>query len=359
MSQSKIYFGAGPAALPQSVLEETAKAVLDFNGSGISLLSIPHRDKAFQAIMDECRDLVFQLSGLDPDDYEVLWLQGGGRQQFAMVPMNFLPEGGRAGYLDSGHWAHDAIANAKYYGEAVVLGSTRNINYTRLPEWPAHFPPDLHYLHLTTNNTIYGTQWPNVQGSPVPLVADMSSDMFSMKRDYSRFDLIYAVAQKNLGPAGVTLVIVSKEMLDRTVRKLPDAFSYKAQAAAGSLLNTPPVSAIYTSMLVLRWIAARGMDRIEADNREKAATLYSEIERNPLFDCPVETGSRSLMNAVFTMPVQGQEAAFLKFASERGIEGIKGHRSVGGFRASLYNAVRVEDVAALVTAMRAFEEIAD
>lgn len=354
MSQKMIYFGAGPAALPQSVIEETASAVRDFNGSGISLLSIPHREKAFQAIMDESRELVFQLSGLDPDDYEVLWLQGGGRQQFAMVPMNFLPESGRAGYLDSGHWAHDAIANARYYGEAAVLGSTRDAAYTRLPEWPAHFPPDLHYLHLTTNNTIYGTQWPVIPGCPVPLIADMSSDMFSMKRDHSRFDLIYAVAQKNLGPAGVTLVIVSKDMLNRAVRELPEAFSYKAQAAAGSLLNTPPVAAIYTSMLVLRWIAARGIDRIEADNREKARMLYAEIDRNPLFVCQVEPGSRSLMNAVFTMPEREQEAAFLTFASERGIDGIKGHRSVGGFRASLYNAITVEDVSALVDAMQAF-----
>lgn len=355
MSQSKIYFGAGPAALPRDVIEQTAAAVLDYEGTGISLLSIPHRDSLFQRIMDESRELVFQLSGLDPDDYEVLWLQGGGRQQFAMVPMNFLPEAGRAGYIDSGHWAYDAISNAGYYGMAEVLGSTRDINYTRLPDWPTHFPPDLHYLHLTTNNTIYGTQWPRMQGCPVPLIADMSSDMFSMQRDYSRFDLIYAVAQKNLGPAGVTLVIVSKDMLNRSVRELPEAFSYKAQAAAGSMLNTPPVAAIYSCLLVLRWIAGRGMERVEADNRQKAATLYEEIERNPLFSCPVEPESRSLMNVIFRMTDTNQEAAFLAFAAGRNIEGIKGHRSVGGFRASIYNAISIEDVAELVSAMRAFE----
>lgn len=356
MTQPKIYFGAGPAALPQSVLEQTAAAILDYDGSGISLLSIPHREKAFKAIIDESRDLVFQLSGLDPDDYEVLWLQGGGRQQFAMVPMNYLPENGRAGYLDSGHWANDAIANAKFYGEPLVLSSTRELNYTRLPEWPEHFPSDLNYVHLTTNNTIYGTQWPTIQGCPAPLIADMSSDMFSMKRDYSRFDLIYAVAQKNLGPAGATLVIVSKQMLNRSVREVPDAFNYAAQAKAGSMLNTPPVASIYTCMLVLRWIAGRGMDRVEADNRVKARMLYAEIDRNPLFQSPVEPGSRSLMNAVFTMPAPELETAFLDFASKRGIEGIKGHRSVGGFRASMYNAVRVEDVEVLVQAMQQFEQ---
>lgn len=359
MSHPKIYFGAGPAALPQSVLEETAAAILDYNGSGISLLSIPHRETAFGAIMDESRELVLQLSGLDPDDYEVLWLQGGGRQQFAMVPMNYLPENGRAGYLDSGHWASDAIANATLYGDPLVLSSTREINYTRLPEWPEYFPADLNYVHLTTNNTIYGTQWQTVQGCPVPLIADMSSDMFSMQRDYSRFDLIYAVAQKNLGPAGVTLVIVSKEMLNRSVRELPDAFNYAAQAKAGSMLNTPPVAAIYSSMLVLRWIAARGIGRIEADNREKARILYAEIDRNPLFQSPVAPASRSLMNAVFTMPDKNHEGAFLNFASEQGIEGIKGHRSVGGFRASMYNAVSIADVQALVHVMQDFESRAE
>ncbi len=355
MSTPKIYFGAGPAALPRSVIEETAGAVLDYKGSGISLLSIAHREPAFAAILKEGSELVLELAGLSHSEYEVLWLQGGGRQQFAMVPMNFLGPDDEAGYLDTGHWAREARETAVFYGQAVSLASSAEDGYRKLPEWPRQIPENLRYVHITTNNTIYGTQWPSIPQSPVPLIADMSSDIFSGKRDYSRCALFYAVAQKNLGPAGVTLVVVRKDMFGRTLRPLPQALSYAAQARAGSLLNTPPVAAIYTCLLMLRWIAARGMDHIAADNATKADMLYGEIERNDLFRCPVETKSRSRMNAVFTMHDPKLEAPFLAFCSERGIEGIKGHRSVGGFRASMYNAVSVEDVAALVGAMKEFE----
>ena len=351
-----IYFGAGPAALPQSVLEETAQAVLDYDNSGISLLSIAHREKAFGAIIAEASDLVLKLAGLSADDYEVLWLQGGGRQQFAMVPMNFLAENGQAGYIDSGHWAHEAMAAAGYYGKVISLASSAGYNYTHLPPWPENIPQDLQYVHLTTNNTIYGTQWPDIPECPVPLIADMSSDIFSGARDYSKCALFYAVAQKNLGPAGVTLVVVRKDMLARRQRRLPDALSYAAQAKANSMLNTPPVAAIYTCLLVLRWIAARGMATIEADNRRKADMLYAEVERNSLFQLPVERASRSRMNVVFTMKDAAEEQTFLEYCSSRNIAGIKGHRSVGGFRASLYNAVSVDDVAALIAAMRDFEQ---
>lgn len=356
MASRKIYLGAGPAALPQTVLEETAQAVLDYNGGGTSLLSIAHRDKPFIAIMEEASALVLQLAGLSAKDYDVLWLQGGGRHQFAMVPMNFLGNEQRAGYVDSGHWAHEAMETARYYGEAVSLASSAPDKYTHLPAWPATFPDNLQYVHFTTNNTIYGTQWPAIPQCPVPLIADMSSDVFSMSREYSRCALFYAVAQKNLGPAGATLVVVRKDMLQRNARNLPDALSYGAQAAAGSLLNTPPVAAIYTCLLMLRWIAARGIDRIEADNSQKAAMLYKEIGRNSIFQSPVEVASRSLMNVVFTMRDAALETSFLAFCAGRGIEGIKGHRSVGGFRASLYNAVTLEDVAALTAAMQDFEK---
>jgi phosphoserine aminotransferase len=355
MSTRKHYFGPGPAALPQSVLEDTAAAILDYKGSGISLLSIAHRDKLFTDILDEASAIVLRLTNLSSEDYTVLWLQGGGRHQFAMVPMNFLGEDESAGYIDSGHWAHEAMQTAEYYGQAVSLTSSEEDKYTHLPGWPTELPAGLRYLHFTTNNTIYGTQWGEIPDSPVPLVADMSSDIFSVKRDYDRCALIYAVAQKNFGPAGVTLVIARKSMVEGSVRPLPDALSYAAQMRANSLLNTPPVVAIYTSLLMLRWIEASGMETIEKNNREKARMLYEAIDSSSRFSCPVEVGSRSLMNVVFTMQTEEEEKAFLQYASYKGIEGIKGHRIVGGFRASLYNAVSLVDVTALIDAMKEFE----
>ncbi len=312
----KHYFGAGPAALPQSVLEETAAAILDYNGSGISLLSIAHREKAFTDIIEEASALVLKLLDLDADEYTVLWLQGGGRHQFAMVPMNFLGEGEHAGYIDSGHWAHDAMQAAEYYGEALSLASSAEDKYTHLPSWPESLPAGLKYIHVTTNNTIYGTQWPALPDSPVPLVADMSSDIFSMRRDYSRCALMYAVAQKNFGPAGVTLVVARRSMLESAVRPLPDALSYAAQMRAGSLLNTPPVGAIYTCLLMLRWMSAKGLDVIESENRQKAAMLYEAIDASQHFHCPVMAGSRSMMNVVFTMKRKEDEAAFLKLCGD-------------------------------------------
>jgi phosphoserine aminotransferase len=355
MSSRKYYFGAGPAALPQSVLEETAQAILDYNGSGISLLSIGHRDKLFTDILDEASALVLQLTGLSNEEYTVLWLQGGGRHQFAMVPMNFLGEDESAGYIDSGHWAHEAMETAEYYGKAIALASSQEDNYTHLPEWPSELPAGLKYVHFTSNNTIYGTQWPAIPDCPVPLVADMSSDIFSVQRDYSRCALIYAVAQKNFGPAGVTLVIARRSLVESTSRRLPDVLSYAGQMRANSLLNTPPVSAIYTCLLTLRWIAARGMEAIEKENRQKAASLYEAIDASDIFYCPVERDSRSMMNVVFTAKRKEDEQSFLRFASARGIEGIKGHRSVGGFRASLYNAVSLAEVGILTEAIRSFE----
>lgn len=348
MAEHKIYFGAGPARLPQPVLEAMATAAIDYNGSGLSILEIPHRGKAFAAILEEANALVLQLCGLGGDDYSVMWLQGGGRHQFAMAPMNFLGDEETAGYIDSGHWAHEAAEHAAYYGGVNILSSSQEADYTHLPEWPAHIAESLAYLHFTTNNTIYGTQWKSIPECPAPLIADMSSDIFSMARDYSRCALFYAVAQKNLGPAGVTLVVARKDFMEETKRALPPVFSYAEQAAANSLLNTAPVAAIYTSLLVLRWIAERGIEKIEADNRAKAALLYDAIDQSPHFYGTVDTNSRSLMNVTFRGKTEAVEKDFLAACKARGIEGIEGHRSVGGFRASLYNAVSLEDVKALV-----------
>lgn len=356
LKMRKHYFGAGPAALPQSVLEEYAAAVLDFQNSGVSLLSIAHRDAAFKAVVEEASSLVLQLTELSSDEFEVLWFQGGGRLQFTMVPMNFLDAGQRAGYIDSGHWAHAAIEAAGFQGQAEILASSAAENYSRLPDWPTTIPEDLRYLHVTSNNTIYGTQMPLLPTCPVPLIADMSSDIFSQKRDYNHCDLFYAVAQKNFGPAGVTVVVARKSLIAQSNKNLPPVLSYAAQAKAGSMLNTPPVSAIYGALLMLRWTADRGIAAIEKENREKADLLYSEIERNSLFHSTVEKSSRSMMNVVFRMKDIDKEATFLKYCSERNIEGIKGHRSVGGFRVSLYNAVRLDDVHALVHAMQELEK---
>lgn len=236
-------FNAGPAALPESVLQQAAEAVINYNNTGLSILSIPHRGNLFVAILEESQALVKELCGLG-DDYEVLWLQGGGRLQFGMVPMNFLPEGKTAGYIDSGHWSAEAITAAAYYGNTQVLASSRDDQYTHLPEWPSAPDKDLAYIHFTTNNTIYGTQWPEIPSSGIPLVADMSSDIFSMKRDYTRCALFYAVAQKNLGAAGNTLVVIRKDMLQRVRPGLPPVLDYKVQAEKNSMLNTPPVFAI-------------------------------------------------------------------------------------------------------------------
>ncbi len=347
MSHRKIYFGAGPAKLPEEVLKEASAAVIEYSDTALSILEIPHRGAHFEAIMDESRRLVKKLCGIG-DDYEVLWLQGGGRHQFTMVPMNFLNETGTAGYIDSGHWSADAQKAATYYGNVCTLASSREDHYTHLPQWPASVNPDLVYVHFTTNNTIYGTQWPGVPECTVPLIADMSSDIFSAQRDYTKCALFYAVAQKNIGPAGATLVVVRKDMLERMVRTLPDALSYRGQAAAKSLLNTPPVFAIYTSLLTLRWIERKGIVAIEAENEAKAALLYKAIEQHPAFYAVAEEGSRSLMNVVFRGKSEQAEQALIKAAKAADIEGIEGHRSVGGFRASLYNAVTMQDVAQLI-----------
>jgi phosphoserine aminotransferase len=349
--QKKINFNAGPAALPPEVLHEAAKAVRNYNNTGLSILELPHRSKEFIGIIEESKALVKELCSIG-DEYDVLWMQGGGRMQFCMIPMNFLPERDTAGYIDSGHWAAEAMEYATHYGGAEVLSSSRQSNYSHLPVWPSPLPPQLAYVHLTTNNTIFGTQWRHVPETGLPLIGDMSSDILSGRRDYSSYALFYAAAQKNLGAAGNTLVVVRKDMYERITRSLPPMLSYKEHAKDNSVLNTANVSGVYISLLTLRWVREKGIDAIEKENRQKAHLLYEAIDNSPVFTAHVqEKTHRSLMNVCFTANTPEHERSFLTLCEKNNIAGIKGHRSVGGFRASLYNAVTVEDVEQLVELM--------
>ena len=346
-------FSAGPAILPQSVLEEASNACLDFNGSGLSLLEVSHRGKDFDAVALEAEALVREIGGFD-DRFAVLLLSGGASTQFAMAPMNLLADGEKAAYVDTGVWANKAIKEAKLFGNVEVLASSKDSNYNFIPK-DYTVPSDAAYLHLTSNNTIYGTQLQQFPKSPVPIICDMSSDMFSRPFDVEQFGLIYAGAQKNIGPAGVTVVIVRKDLLGRSGRKLPSMFDYSIHADNGSMYNTPPVFPIYVLMLTLRWLKANGgLKGIQAINEEKAGILYHEIDTNPLFTGTVAVEDRSRMNVCFLPTNTEHEEPFMKMAKAEGIDGIKGHRSVGGFRASIYNAMPQESVQVLVDVMREF-----
>jgi len=356
MKNRKFNFTGGPAALPEEVLKEASEAVIDYDGSGLSILEIPHRGRDFEKILEEAKDLIRELCGLG-NDYEILWLHGGGRLQFCMVPANFLGPEDTAAYIASGHWAEEAMEYAAHYGDVEILSTSQEDNYARLPEWPPNISKNYAYLHYTTNNTIYGTQFHEVPECNVPLVADMSSDILCSKRNYSNCALIYAAAQKNIGPAGTTMVAIRKDMMQRIHRDLPAMLNYKQHAEKNSLLNTPPVFAIYSSMLTLRWIKKKGIDVIEKENKQKAALLYGEIDRNSIFTGTVKNkADRSIMNVCFTANTIENEKAFLHFCDEHNITGIKGHRFVGGFRASLYNAVSIQATEALVQAMQEFEK---
>ncbi len=346
-------FSAGPAILPPSVFEEAAQAVLDFNGMGLSLLEISHRSKEFEAVMAETEALIREIGGFD-DSYAVLFLGGGASTQFFMAPMNLLGEGDKAAYVDTGTWSNKAIKEAKLFGNVDVLASSKDSNYTFIPKGYT-VPDDAVYLHLTSNNTVYGTQFQAWPDSPVPIVCDMSSDMFSRPIDAEKYGLIYAGAQKNIGPAGVTLVITKKDWLGRTGKKLPAMLDYRTHLDGGSMYNTPPVFPIYVMMLTLRWIKEfGGLAAIEKRNQAKAAILYNEIDNNPCFKGTVATEDRSLMNVCF-LPTQAEyEAPFLAMTKAAEIGGIKGHRSVGGFRASIYNAMEQESVQVLVDVMQEF-----
>ncbi|MBA3827900.1 MAG: 3-phosphoserine/phosphohydroxythreonine transaminase [Taibaiella sp.] len=352
----KINFNAGPAILPEEVLKHAAEAVIEYNNSGLSILEISHRGKAFDNIIQESCELISELCGLN-NDHTVLWMHGGGRLQFSMIPMNFLAQNGSAGYIDSGHWAEEALEYATYYGDVQILASSKEHTYNRLPQWPEHISKDLAYLHYTTNNTIYGTQYKNVPDCKVPLIADMSSDIFSCKRDYASYAMFYAAAQKNIGPAGCAVAVIRKDMLQRVVRDLPPMLRYQAHAEQGSVLNTPPVFAIYASLLMLRWTKAKGIAAIEKENNQKAELLYSEVERNSLFHANVKRKEdRSTMNVCFTAKNKDDESAFLNFCEMQNIIGIKGHRSAGGFRVSIYNAMPLKDVQKLVSVMQEYEK---
>jgi len=348
-------FGAGPCILPKEVFEEASQAVLDFNGTGLSILEVSHRSKEFEAVVVETERLVRELLNV-PQGYSILFLQGGASQQFAMVPMNLLPEGGKAAYLDTGVWASKAAKEAKKLGQVEIVASSSDQNYTYIPK-DYSIPADATYFHFTSNNTIYGTEVFQTPVTNIPVVVDMSSDILSRKIDVSEFDLIYAGAQKNMGPAGVTLVIVKDELFGKSGRNLPTIFEYEAHAKAGSMYNTPPVFSIYVSMLNLRWLKAKGgVEVIEQENIIKARMLYDEIDRNPFFKGTAHTEDRSRMNVTFVMESPELEAEFLELAKERGLIGLKGHRSVGGFRASIYNALTITSINALVDTMREFEE---
>lgn len=349
-----INFGSGPAALPQEVLKEASGAILNYNDTGLSILEIPHRGKHFDAILEESKQLVRDITGVS-NDYEVLWLPGGGRLQFSMIPMNFLGEGETAGYIDSGHWSAEAMEYAEYYGKVALLASSKDNNYRALPQLPENIG-NYAYVHYTTNNTIYGTQWNEIPNTNSPLIADMSSDIFSKQVDYSKYAIFYACAQKNIGPAGVALCVVHKDLLKNTKRKLQPMLSYAAHAAKNSVLNTPPVYAIYTSMLTLRWIKAKGIDAIQKENEQKAAMLYAEIDRNNVFQPVVSNpADRSKMNVCLRAKDEATEKAFVHLCAEHDITGLEGHRSVGGLRVSLYNAITLQDVEKLVTVMKEFE----
>lgn len=346
-------FGAGPAILPQEVLKQAAQAIIDFNGSGMSLLEISHRSADFEAVMNEAVALVKELLQV-PDGYSVLFLQGGASTQFAMVPFNLLEKNQKAAYVDSGVWASKALKEAKNFGEVAVLASSKDANYTFIPKDYA-IPADASYLHIPSNNTIYGTQLQTFPQSPIPLVCDMSSDIFSRPIDVSNFGIIYAGAQKNMGPAGTTLVIVKDELLGKVSHKIPSMLNYQLHIDNGSMYNTPPVYAVYVSMLTLKWLKAKGgVAAIEKENIAKANLLYEEIDRNSLFKGTCVKEDRSKMNVCFVMENPDLEKEFLKFAQEHGCVGLKGHRSVGGFRASIYNAMSITSIHVLVEIMQEF-----
>lgn len=353
--ERKINFNAGPATLPACVLEQVAAATLSYENTGMSILELPHRSKAFEAIVEESKELVRTLCGID-NNYEVVWLHGGGRQQFCMVPTNFLLPGTTAAYIDSGYWAHEAMEYAQYYGSTHIVASAAPEQYTCLPQWPENLPDNTAYLHLTTNNTIYGTQWHNVPHCAVPLIADMSSDILSRRHDYSQYALFYAAAQKNLGTPGVALAVIHKDLLKTANKHLPPLLSYTAQVQQNSIVNTANVSGIYTALQMLKWIKNTGLETIEADNLNKAGLLYNVLDNSSLFKARVSAPThRSLMNVCFTATSKHHEAALLALCSENNITGIEGHRHTGGFRVSLYNALPLHHVALLAELIQAYE----
>lgn len=347
-------FNAGPSILPKEVFEEASRAVLNFNDSGLSILEIGHRTSLFQPVMDEARSLVKELMQLD-DDHEVLFLHGGATTQFMQVPMNLLQEKGIAAYTETGTWANKAIKEAKLFGHVEIAGSSKEDNFRSIPKHLS-VSPTAAYLHITTNETIAGTQWHQLPyDCGVPLVADMSSDILSRALDFNRFDLIYAGAQKNMGAAGVNLVVVNKNILGKADRDIPTILDYRNHIKEASMLNTPPVFAVYVAMLTLRWLKREGgVPEMEKRNNEKASLFYDTLDSLPVFRGIVAKEDRSKMNAVFIMDDPALEKEFLECCKEEGMIGVKGHRSVGGFRVSMYNALPLASVQALAELMKHF-----
>lgn len=348
-----INFSAGPSILPKQVFQKASAAVLDFNGSGLSILEISHRSSLFEPVLQEAESLIRELLGLS-DEFAVLFLSGGASTQFFMTAMNLLPEGQKAGYVDTGTWSSKAIKEAKMIGDIEVVASAKDKNYSYIPKGYS-INPEYAYLHTTSNNTIFGTQFQSFPDSPVPMVCDMSSDIFSKPIDPSKFGLIYAGAQKNLGPAGVTLVIMRKDWVGKGGRSLPTMLRYETHIENGSMYNTPPVFPIYVSMLTLRWLKQLGgLSVMQEMNERKAKILYDVIDEVPLYKGHSVPEDRSRMNVTFTLEDPSLEKDFLALCKEAGCDGVKGHKSVGGFRASIYNAMPESGVAVLADVMKSF-----
>jgi len=348
-------YSAGPCILPQEVFEKSAQAILEFNNSGLSILEISHRSKDFVAVMDEARALVVELLGLEGKGYQSLFLAGGASLEFLMIPYNLMKVDGKAAYLDTGTWANSAIKEAKHFGETIVVASSKSENYNYIPK-NYLIPTDASYFHCTSNNTIFGTQMKSFPQVHVPMVCDMSSDIFSRVLDFSKFDIIYAGAQKNMGPAGTTLVVVKEDILGKTGRSIPNMLDYQQHIAKESMYNTPPVFPIYASLLTLQWLKKMGgIAAIEKINEAKANLLYTEIDRNPLFKGTAAKEDRSIMNATFLLVEEVHQEKFDSLWKAAGISGLAGHRSVGGYRASMYNALPLESVQVLVDVMQELE----
>ena len=350
----KYNFNAGPSILPREVIENTAKQILDFNGSGLSIMEISHRAKDFQPVLDEAVALIKELLSV-PEGYSVIFLGGGASLQFTQVPCNFLIK--KAAYLNTGVWAKKSMKEAKLYGEVVEVATSADANFTYIPK-NFDIPADADYLHVTTNNTIYGTEIRKEIDSPIPLIGDMSSDIFSRPVDVSKYDCIYAGAQKNLAMAGVTVIIVKNDKLGRAPRQIPTMLDYRTHVDKGSMFNTPPVVPIYCALETLRWIKkSGGVEAMDKKAIERAKIIYDEIDRNRLFRGTVKEEDRSLMNICFVMneDFAELEKPFMEFATQQGMVGIKGHRDVGGFRASCYNAMSIEGAEAFAACMKEFE----
>ncbi len=349
-------YSAGPCILPKEVFEKSAQAILDFNNSGLSILEISHRSKDFVAVMEDARALVLELLGLEGKGYQALFLAGGASLEFLMVPYNLMKVDGKAAYLDTGTWANNAIKEAKHFGETVIVGSSKAENYNHIPK-NYSIPADASYFHCTSNNTIFGTQMKSFPKTNIPVVCDMSSDIFSRNLDFTQFDVIYAGAQKNMGPAGTTLVVIKEEILGKSGRTIPGMLDYQQHIAKESMYNTPPVFPVYASLLTLQWLKNQGgITAIEKINEAKANLLYTEIDRNPLFKGVSLVEDRSLMNVTFVLANETHQEKFDAMWKAVGISGLAGHRSVGGYRASIYNAMPIESIQVLVDVMKELEK---